>query len=117
MRYCGELKWMISRTFLRSTSNLHTNSASCNNISALSVTWEAIQSFNYVRPNKIKLQCQGTCVIDLCIPPTRMQVLQLMSRARVICYDGQELISSLISHFDLEDEQGIISSFPWTSSG
>ena len=52
-----ELKWMISRTFLRSASNLRTNSASCNNISALSVTWEAIQSFNSVRPNKIKLQC------------------------------------------------------------
>lgn len=57
MRYCGELKWMVSRTFLRSASNLRTNSASRNNISALSVTWEAIQSFNSVRPNKIKLQC------------------------------------------------------------
>ena len=29
----------------------------------------------------------------------------------MICYDGQELVSSLIPHFDLEDGQGIVSSF------
>ena len=45
------------------------------------------------------------------MPSTRMQLLRLMSRARVICYDGQELVSSLIPHFDLEDGQGIVSSF------
>jgi len=37
----------------------------------------------------------------------RTQFLRLMRNARVICFDGQEIISVLISHFELEDEQGL----------